>query len=119
MKPNDFLRQATQLVAGERNRQHGDKRVNHDNIAELWSAYLKRLTGDQELELGASDVATMMVLLKVARTLAGEFNEDDYVDMIGYAAIAGELAFGDADSLDTGKYAADLVHELRGGGSSI
>ena len=38
------------------------------------------------------DVATMMVLLKIARTQAGSHNVDDYVDACGYAAIAGEIA---------------------------
>ena len=34
----------------------------------------------------------MMELLKIARRLTGTFNLDDYVDSVGYAAIAGELA---------------------------
>ena len=34
----------------------------------------------------------MMVLLKLARIKNGKFNEDDYVDMCGYSALAGEIA---------------------------
>ena len=33
-----------------------------------------------------------MTLLKLARTQAGKFNLDDYIDACGYAAIAGEIA---------------------------
>ena len=33
-----------------------------------------------------------MNLLKIARTQAGKFNLDDYIDAAGYAAIAGEIA---------------------------
>ena len=33
-----------------------------------------------------------MVLLKVARTKTGSLNRDDFVDMVGYAGLAGEIA---------------------------
>ena len=33
-----------------------------------------------------------MSLLKIARTQAGEHNIDDYIDAVGYQAIAGEIA---------------------------
>ena len=33
-----------------------------------------------------------MVLLKIARTQAGEHNTDDYIDACGYSAIAGEIS---------------------------
>ena len=42
-------------------------------------------------------VATMMALLKLARTQAGKFNSDDHVDACGYAAIAGEIKSEDTD----------------------
>ena len=37
------------------------------------------------------DVAVMMALLKIARTQAGEDNDDNYIDGCGYIGIAGEL----------------------------
>ena len=33
----------------------------------------------------------MMALLKIARTQAGEDNDDNYIDACGYMGIAGEL----------------------------
>ena len=40
----------------------------------------------------AADVAIMMILLKISRSTQGEkFNIDNYIDMVGYAAIAGEI----------------------------
>ena len=43
----------------------------------------------------AKDVAIMMILLKVSRSNQGKkFNLDNFVDMAGYSAIAGEI--GDA-----------------------
>ena len=81
---------AARLVGGDRARKHGDKLVNHGNIAALWSAYLARRGA--AVTLTPADVALMMVLLKVARTLSGAHNPDDYIDAAGYAACAGEIA---------------------------
>ena len=39
MKSNLFLEKANKLVEGERNKDYGDKVINHMNIAKLWSAY--------------------------------------------------------------------------------
>jgi len=91
MKASEIAHHAASLLDGDRDRAHGNKRDNHANIAALWSAYLTRLTGAQ-IDLLPSQVATMMVLFKVARTLAGAHNPDDAVDAVGYSAIMGELA---------------------------
>lgn len=85
MKASKILMRAAELVGGERDRQHGDKLENHENIARLWSAYL-------EVEITAAQAALMLNLLKVARTKTGDFNLDDYLDMAGYAGCAGEIA---------------------------
>lgn len=75
---------ALALTGGDRASQHGDKVDNHQNIAALWTAFLGHpITADQ--------VALMMVLLKVARTKTGSLNRDDFVDMAGYAGVAGEI----------------------------
>ncbi|MDA1338298.1 MAG: DUF6378 domain-containing protein [bacterium] len=84
MKTFEILQQAEKLVNGDRDKTHGDKLENHKNISLLWSAYL-------ETTITPKDVAILMVLLKLARTKAGQFNIDDYVDACGYSAIAGEL----------------------------
>ena len=81
----EFLSEAIRIVDGERQKTHGDKIKNHLNIAQLWSWYLKR-------EVTAYDVAMLMVLLKVARTKTGRYNNDDLVDACGYASIAAEIA---------------------------
>ena len=85
MNAADILSQASSLVSGDRNKQHGDKLENHQNIAALWSAY-------KEIDISPRDVAIMMALLKIARTKTGEVNADDFVDGCGYISIAGELA---------------------------
>lgn len=85
MKAPEILMKAVDLVGGDRAKQHGDKVENHHNIADLWGAYLGRT-------LSAHDVALMMCLLKIARTKTGAYNDDDYVDLAGYAGVAGEIA---------------------------
>ena len=83
MKTRDYLDKAIKVVMGPRQRDYGDKYENHKNIADLWSAYL-------ETEISPHDVAICMLLVKVAR-LKHRKTEDCYVDMAGYAAIAGEI----------------------------
>ena len=92
------LTQQHQAVLGElttvyaewwRARTHGDKVQNHQAIADLWNGYLgNRLATAIE----PRDVALMMALLKIARTKYGAHNPDDYIDMAGYAGVAGEIA---------------------------
>lgn len=92
MAPADHLiKSAADLVANDRANTHGDKRQNHKNIAALWNAYLS-IRRDPAAPLNEIDVALMMAQLKIARTQLGAHNPDDYVDLVGYAAIAGELA---------------------------
>lgn len=83
-KATDIVGVALELVGGDRATQNGDKVDNHQNIAALWSAFLG-------VQIAADQVALMMVLLKVARTKTGRLNRDDYVDMAGYAGVAGEI----------------------------
>lgn len=83
---------AAGLVSGDRDRQHGEKAGNFERIAIMWDTYLK--TRASRGPLRAVDVGHMMVLMKLARTQSGDLNLDDYVDMIGYAACAGEIAAG-------------------------
>lgn len=84
MRASDICAKAAEIVAGDREDTHGDKVENHANIAALWSAYLG-------VPITAHDAALMMALLKIARTKAGDFNPDDYVDGAGYMACAAEI----------------------------
>ena len=85
-KTKEFLARAGTLVAGDREKDYGDKVHNHQNIAKLWSAYL-------DVKIEAHDVAIMMALLKIARTKLGAISKDTYIDMSAYSAIAGEIKF--------------------------
>ena len=90
MNTTDILKKTEKLVNDSRAKTHGDKVANHENIARLWSSYLQNKTKLQII-ISPEDVAQLMSLLKIARTQAGEHNIDDYVDAVGYQAIAGEI----------------------------
>lgn len=83
-KRSNILYEAESIVNGERNSAYGDPEDNFKKIAGLWSSY----TGH---DYSAHDVAIMMILLKVARTQSGTGSMDNYVDIAGYSACAGEI----------------------------
>ena len=86
---HSILTEAAEITLGARNATHGDKERSFEAIAGLWNAYTaSRKSGGP---LTARDVAIMMALLKIARSVQGEPVRDHFVDMAGYAAIAGEL----------------------------
>ena len=91
MNKEEILKKAQELITGDRNDTHGDAFQNHAEIAEFWNIFL-----DQKLQpmasITAEDVALMMVLMKISRNTQGKKNNlDNFIDMCGYAAIAGEI----------------------------
>lgn len=90
---NEVCAKAANLVGGDRQKTHGDKVENHNNIARLWNAFLlNKKNYTVGIPLNAHDVAILMALLKIARTQSGSHNLDDYVDLAGYAGVAAEIA---------------------------
>tara|TARA_R100001015_G_C4592036_1_gene147482 strand:- start:810 stop:1076 length:267 start_codon:yes stop_codon:yes gene_type:complete len=79
----NILEQAKELVVGDRQEDYGDKLTNHENIAALWSIFLRK-------KLTAHDVAMCMALVKVARLMHAH-KTDSYIDLAAYAAIAAEI----------------------------
>lgn len=89
MTREETLDNAKRIVTGKRDDEYGGPEDNFSRIAALWSAYLGT-------DVGAEDVAIMMVLLKISR-LAASFYEsmDSWVDIAGYAACGAEIATRD------------------------
>lgn len=75
-----LLTDAAEIIDG-RSDTHGAPERNFENIAEKWSDYLG-------VDIDSADVAEMMIRLKLARAETGEYNEDDYRDLISYANFA-------------------------------
>ena len=94
MKASEYLTTAAQIVAGASNTTHGDKERSFTGIAAMWNAYLANRPR-KTATLDGEDVAHMMVLMKMMRGQHGTPVDDHFIDMAGYAAIAGEIAMGD------------------------
>ena len=79
----EYLETAVKLITGPRANDYGDKVINHQNIAKLWSAYF-------DIPITGHDVAICMTLLKIARAKFGNPKPDTYIDASAYMSIAGE-----------------------------
>ena len=80
-----ILARAAEVTGGERQDSYGPVKPNLQRIAELWTTYL-----DCGVTLTPESVAWMMVLLKMARSDACGYHEDNYIDAAAYCGIAGE-----------------------------
>ena len=76
---------AKQIIDGDREQTYGKADVNLNRIADLWNAYVRGRFGSSPL-FTAQDVCWMMVLLKAARQMNAD-KEDNLVDAIGYIAL--------------------------------
>ena len=97
MRAHEFLDRASELVKGDRERQHGDKLDNFENIAAVWEGAIRRIIYMKcrihvpQGWLGGEHVGDLMECLKVARRWEGELNDDDAIDAAGYAGCSGEI----------------------------
>ena len=84
MNANELLQSAGDTIS-VRNATHGDSKDNMRRTAMLLSAYLETRIHDYQ-------VAVIMQLVKISRTQESPFLLDHWLDLLGYGAIAGELA---------------------------
>jgi hypothetical protein len=90
-KAQDILTDAAGIVGGARNDTHGDKITSFQLIADFWNLYLDGRRDQVGEPITALNVAQMMELLKIVRSIQGLPVEDHFLDSAGYAAIAGEI----------------------------
>ena len=83
---SDLIVKAEDVINGDRHSTYGDARESFETIAKLWSAYLS-------VDVTAEQVAAMMVLMKISRQRKSK-HMDNWVDIIGYAALGGEIEGG-------------------------
>ena len=79
-----FLDEAEKLINGPRAKEYGPAKFNHERIARIWSVILDR-------EVTAQEVVACMVGVKLARLAETIEHDDSWVDIIGYAALGGEI----------------------------
>lgn len=91
----DVLREAEALITGDRNKTYGPPTENFRNIAELINVRFRHLLKPGERFTG-SDVADLMVLVKIARN-AADPKRDNFVDIAGYAACGYECLLDESE----------------------
>lgn len=90
MTRSEILKAAERCVCTDRNQQYSEPEDNFRTISMLWSVYLCARGMDQPL--GAADVGAMMALFKLGRIATGGDKADNFIDLAGYAACAGEIS---------------------------
>ena len=86
----EILKAAERCVCTDRNQQYGEPEDNFRTISMLWSVYL--CARGMEHPLSAADVGAMMALFKLGRIATGCDKADNFIDLAGYAACAGEIS---------------------------
>jgi hypothetical protein len=85
MKREEILKAASDLMNGDRAKDYGPAKKNHDDIAAGWEIILG-------VPVTAHQVARCMAWVKIARLAKTEDHVDSYVDAVAYMALAGEIA---------------------------
>ena len=85
MNRSECLDKAKEIINGARQENYGSPEKNFKEIARYWSIFLDR-------DISATDVALMMVLMKLARLQNKPDHDDSWIDIAGYAANGAELA---------------------------
>ena len=85
MNRSECLDKAKEIINGARQENYGKPERNFNQIAIYWSVYLGH-------DVSATDVALMMVLMKLARLQNKPDHDDSWVDIAGYAANGAEIA---------------------------
>ena len=79
-----FLDVAEKLINGPRAKEYGPAKFNHERIAKIWSVVLAR-------GVTAEEVVACMIGVKLARLAETMEHDDSWTDIIGYAALGGEI----------------------------
>lgn len=95
MDKKSVLKEAEDIIYGDREKTYGHPSKNLATIAQMWSSYINsaveplyNVDGTEiTLEIEPKDVAILMMLVKVARFANDPTHRDNLVDICGYAAL--------------------------------
>lgn len=89
----EILEAAGKCITGGRDEEYGEPEDSFDLIARLWEPYIRAVCVSLGaiVEIREQDVAILMALLKIARAAVSD-KPDNFMDLAGYAACAGEAA---------------------------
>jgi hypothetical protein len=81
---------ALDAVTRDRNLDYGEPENNFADIAALWNVYLQ--IDAEGRPISPTDVAVLMILMKVSRIRTSPLKEDHWIDIAGYAACGYQTA---------------------------
>ena len=85
MNRSEILDKAKEIVCNDRQKTYKEPEDNFKTIADFWSVYLGH-------PVTSTDVAAMMILLKLARAKSNPQYLDNWIDICGYSGCGGEIA---------------------------
>ena len=88
MEAREVLEGAIALIHGQRAKDYGDAQASFQGMADLANPIIKKSDG----KLTASDMALVMIQVKIARLQESPDHEDSWVDIAGYAALGAQIA---------------------------
>ena len=80
-----ILEEANSLISKDRHNDHGPADKSFERIAKFWSLIL-------DTPVNPHQVAQCMIALKLSRINHSSVNNDNWIDIAGYAALGGEIA---------------------------
>ena len=80
-----ILEEANSLISKDRHNDHGPADKSFERIAKFWSLILATPVKPHQ-------VAQCMIALKLSRINHSSVNNDNWIDIAGYAALGGEIA---------------------------
>jgi hypothetical protein len=92
MKAKEIATKAAGLVGGDRKEAYGDVVDGLQKIATMMNAVLSVAGKSPAKPIEPRDVAMLMVAMKAARVYTGPFRADSFIDVAGWASVAGEAA---------------------------
>ena len=87
-----LLFDAEEAVNQDRNETYDEPTIDLNRIAGAWSWYLNARNHEY---LDGHDVAAMMILLKLSRTIGSPEHRDSWLDVAGWAACGWDCAHAD------------------------
>jgi len=84
----DVLEEAKDLIYGQRADDYGDAQSNFQRMADLVNPIIRKADGN----LTATDMALVMIQVKIARLQETPDHEDSWIDIAGYAALGAQIA---------------------------
>ncbi|WP_136057689.1 DUF6378 domain-containing protein [Candidatus Halocynthiibacter alkanivorans] len=107
-----LLTDAADAINGERAGDYGPAIRNFEKIAGLWTALRPETPEGFKVKFEPSDVATMLMCVKLARLQNTPDHEDSWKDIAGYAALGHEVSYDDGDG---GEELTDQEKDVVGG----